>query len=468
MPSCHHNRRPLLVVPLLVVPLLAAALLLGACAEEPTALRLKMVVDPELNGESQLLSVVQNLSLVLDAPEGFVGAPGEGGELSATDVDRDGKLELVLTKPVVGQKSFPLYRLLPGSNAGRSFYVTARGLVGSQVAAVGGSALAKFAVDQSLELSVPLNLRPAYRAPRVVMSLPHDGQQAVPQALANVYVEFSKWIDERSIEKHLHLIWRSPAGDEREVPGVWNLTNISVNELGFPEERTAATFQRKDECLLTSGEFRIVAEAGITDTSGNALDQDALRPGADPFRSTFEVVGSVVPTGAAKDTACATVTAQPGCKSDPECNPDGGSSFICARLGTAAEGACVLNGQSCGAGCPKGTVCAPTATKGGIDARPSGIQVGSAPPANCVPDCRVYGGCPPLFRCDFGRGICEACVGSGPSSQPIDPSTSTSSPNGFVCYLPCPGAPENCGPSMFCNAAEKRCDSCPPDQKACF
>jgi hypothetical protein len=432
-----------------------AALLVASCGDEGTALRLKLVVDPQLNSEAQLLSVVNSIELVLDAQEGFSAVP-DGGELVAKDVDNDGMLELVLTKSVQGLKSFPMYRLLPGSG-GRSFTITARGWVGNQVAAVGGSAPAKFVDGQSAEVTVPLNLRPGFRAPRVIMALPHDGQDAVPQALSSIYVEFSKWIASGSAEKHLRLTTKV-GGADVDVPGTWAFKNIAVTELGYTEERTGATFQRDATCYdLIAGEFHIVAEAAITDTSGAPLVQDAMTSQPNGYRSTFRVVPSADIAPPAANSACVTVKpTQVGCTTLESCNPNGGEAFICVKPADASLAPyCAPSGKTCG-NCPTGYVCAPVATSTD-PSTPAPTVV-----ASCVPDCRANG-CPTMIpgvgavRCNVVSGICDPCLIAAAAN--VAP----------TCNLACPGTPGGCRPGMFCNPDTKQCAPCDPNtQKACF
>jgi hypothetical protein len=436
---------------------IVAALVLAACGEESTALRLKLVVDPALNSEALLLSVVTSIEIVLDAPEGFSALP-EGGELSAKDVDGDGKLELVLQKPVQGLKSFPMYRLLPGSSAGQSFTITARGMVGNQVAAVGGSAPAKFADGQSTEITVPLNLRPGYRAPRVIMALPHDGQNAVPQALSNIYVEFSKWIATSTADKYLHLTTKVN-GVDTAVPGKWSFNNIAVTELGYPEERTGATFQRDAACYdLIAGEFHIDADAKITDTSGAPLVQDAMSSQPNGYRSTFYVTPSTQVAPGTSSSACVTVRpAQVGCTDNGSCNVNGGTDFVCVHPTDASLPAyCAPSGKTCG-NCPTGYVCAPVGT-GSSD--PSGPAPSVT--ASCVPDCRVSG-CPSAIpaigpvRCNVVSGICDPCSPT-PSANAV-----------ATCNLACPGTPLGCRPGTFCDPKTQQCAPCDPStQKTCF
>ena len=372
-------------VPLLVVSCCLMALPCG-CSEVETALQLKLSSDSTLNTEQQILQRVDTLELVLDAPAGFAGAGATGqthGELTASDPDQDGKLELVLRRSVSGE--LPLLRLLPGSNADRSFKITARGLQKNQITAVGGVASASFAEGEVQDLLVPFNLRAGFRQPRVLFSLPHDGQTA-PRALNQIYLEFSKVVAPPGKDQ-LRLIYKG-TGKEATVAGIWQLAQHTVYEMGLPEARTTATLKLPVSCSLNPGAYRIEASALIKDATGDTLDQDLGTAAAEGYVARFSIAGqaTAVACGLSKET----------CKLDSDCGKDKG--FVCQISPGQTEGKCVPgSAKDCTSKiCPKDYVCSPSK---------SGAQ--------CLPDCRTYGGCDSKSYCDKATGICKPCDDPG-------------------------------------------------------
>jgi hypothetical protein len=366
--------------------------LLAACASpDPTALRLRLVHDPELQSEKQILAAVETLELVLDASGGFTGVSSPGqrvGELVATNSDDDAPLELVLGQSLRGRAALPLLRLLPGSNANRSFQITARGTAGGQLAAFGGLSAVRFAPGQALDVLVPFNLRAGFLPPRVLFTLPHDGETKAPATLSQIYLEFSKLVTHESAKAGLKLVYQGKGGDQ-PVPGGWTLGTNQLADLGLPAERTTATFQTGDGCALSPGTYRLEASAAIVDARGAALDQRADNDVADGYVGRFTI------PGAPEAAPCAKPASK--CVGDEDCNDKaadaGTQQWVCDK----GSGKCVLASASCPAlPCPKGYVCQPAAAPG----------AGS----KCVQDCRVLGTCPGVQDyCEASSGLCLPC-----------------------------------------------------------
>ncbi len=375
--------------------LLLALLSHSACdAEDVTALRLRLVFDPELQSERQILSAVERLELVLDASGGFAGLSAAGqrvGELSAADPDGDGVLELVLTRALKGQAALPLLRLLPGKNGNRAFQITARGLAGSELAAFGGLGAVRFAQGASLDVLVPFNLRPAFLPPRVLFTLPHDGETRAPGALGQIYLELSKQVTPESAKAGLRLVYQGTAGDVA-VPGSWVLGENQIDDLGLPTRRTTATFQPGSGCTLSAGSYRIEAAATIVDLAGKPLDQKADTDGPDPYLGRFTI------PGAAEADSCAKTPTS--CKRDEDCGELVLKQYVC----NLATGQCVLGAASCPTlACPKGYVCQPAGTPGAS--------------SKCVQDCRIAGTCAGAQdSCDPATGLCLPC-----DAKSVDP-----------------------------------------------
>jgi len=365
-----------------VAPICLAASLCG-CSDIDTALQLQLTNDATLNTRQQILDGVDTLVLVLDAPAGFAGAGPAGqehGALTATDIDKDGKLELVLQRDLDG--ALPQLRLLPGSNAGSTFKITARGQRQGQTTAAGGVASASFTEGQVRDLSVPFNLRASFRQPRVLFSLPHDGQTA-PAALNQVYLEFSKLVLPPGKDQ-LRLIYKG-TGKEAAVAGTWQLSQHTVFEMGMPEARTTATLKLPPTCSLNPGSYRIEASSQIKDATGKPLDQDVGTAVGEGYVARFTIAG--------KAAAAACGVTKNTCKKDADCGEDKG--FVCQIAPGETEGKCVPGKVTdCKAKiCPSGYVCSPAKTG-----------------AQCLPDCRIYGGCDAKSYCDKDTGLCKPCT----------------------------------------------------------
>jgi len=359
------------IVPIFPIFALTAA---TACTQDDTSIQIRFLVDPTLNTEQQVLLQVDRLELVLDAPQGFAGVTSAGQSFppfTAVNTDQDSALELVVQKDVASDSSLPLVRLLPGSNLDCTFSITARGWKGTQVTALGGAASVRFRQGSHEDLPVPFNLRAGFRAPRVVISQPHDGQQDVPAALGQVYLAFSRPVTVDPQSSQLSVVYDAAGG--LAVPGSWQLSSTKVYELGMPETRTVATLKLAASCpSLSPGSYRIEASTKIVDSSGNRLDQDAGTTQPDPFTASFTISGT--PTG----SPCG---ATPGtCASDKDCGSLQG--FVCQLDATGGSlGKCVPGTTDCaGIQCEtqKGYICIM-----GSD--------GSDGHATCVPDCRVFG-----------------------------------------------------------------------------
>ena len=399
-----------------------------ACSDGETALRLRLLADPSLNTEQQVLAAVQSVQLVLDAAGGFSGVSGAGqqlGPLTAKDVDADGTLELMLARDITPSGDLPLFRLLPGRNASRTFRLTVQGLRGEQIAAIGGLSTAAFSPGEALDLLVPFNLRPAFLPPNVLITLPHDGQGTVPQALDRVYVEFSKQVATPTVDGNLRLLYEGNAGAV-PVPGRWSLGTTDALSLGLTEKRSTATLQI--ECTLSPGTYRLEATPAISDPTGTALDQDAVKAGNDAYVGRFTIPGS---TGSEPCTK-----RQEGCTDSRECNPTTadrpatGDLFVCQSADGSGIRKCTPVPQTCETlRCPDGHVCQ---------------QVRSdSNDVDCVPDCRQRGTCATSNAfCDKQTGECIPCDAAAGQCQP---------PPDEDCKRQC---------EQFCAQSQLECEKC--------
>ncbi len=370
-----------------LVPALLLGLGLAACSGAETAINIRLAPNPELNSERQILALIHSIKLTLDAPGGFKGALTEGQQLGpfiATDVDSDKMLELQLTYPLGVETALPLFRLFPGQNGDRVFQLAARGVTPAvprdEVVATGVVESVRFYAGETIDLMVPFDLRAAYRPPRVVATTPRSSEIGVPSALARLELEFSKPIDRSSLQ-YLTITYDSSAGPRPLAAGKWELRELQVRELGLETKRSVAGFTVDVTCPLSPGTYHLHADALVRDLSGSGLDQDATRDGPDPFDGTF-VVGS---TGEpARSEPC---LGQGGCEGNPDCNPAGGSDYVCL------EHKCIPVKPTCGTlKCDPGYVCDEA----------TGM-------ASCVEDCRKTGFCGGFTYCEEKDGRCWPC-----------------------------------------------------------
>lgn len=417
----------------------------AGCSEDPTAIRIKLVVDPTLNTEQQVLSVINRLQLVLDTESGFSAEPDAA--LSLQNMDTDTDLELVYDQDVHGLTTFPLLRLRPGRDHQMPLEILARGLAGGELAALGDPVSVRFEDDADLEVSVPLDLRARFRPPRVVATLPQDGQDKVPAALGYIYVVFSKWIKPSTMTGNLKLVYQGTGG-EQSVAGAWDHSNSTVTEMGQPEERTTATFKLGD-CSLAPGTYRIEASSSITDTAGNPLDQHALSEQLDSFSATFTL------PGAPGTEPCESTPV--GCQEDSDCDPSTPPQYVCAKDEGADVGQCVPIPTSCDSAvaCPEGYRCE-------SDDNAQVFCIKEEVEVTCSADT-----CPDGYRCE-SEGEQIFCI------REEEPSCSgVTCPEGFACEsgpeggiscvkeeVPCSEDPTVCPQEFRCNDETNQCVPC--------
>jgi hypothetical protein len=356
--------------------------LLASCGGDPeptTTIRLRLTVKPELNTETQVVEALDRIEFVFDARDGFENVPAQGGKvgpLEARDVDKDGEMELVLDESVGESQTFPLIRLLPGSNLARDFSIRAVGFAGDRAAAVGGAAAVKFTEGESIEVAVPLDLCDAHLPPRVLYTVPGPGENLAEldiKSFNSIRVYLSKVIDEATVKDNLRVI-HEPTG--KPVDGGWYLQELQSACLGTPEKRSLALFH-VDGCLLHSGSYRVEASSDITDLQGVALDQTALQQGTDGFESSFSVTRAVPPPY----MPCSGAGGGTGCLEDEDCPPD----ERCEVHPTDPKKNRCVPLPECGVDCPQGYVCSPEIV--------------------CVRDCREAGACA-SGTCSQKSGLC--------------------------------------------------------------
>lgn len=345
---------------------IAGMVLLAACAEDPTAIDLELVSDPNVNTTAQIVGAIDSVLVIVDSPEGLYGPEDarREGNVQIRNADADATdLELVALVPVPRGR-LPLIRLERGGLPDVPIDVTVRGVRGateSTPVAVGRVRGARFEAEHVVTVDVPFNIRPELLPPRVVDVIPRDGDEAPDCAVSAIVVMFSKPMDAASLM----------------APGV-----IAVDP---PPASPSVTVDSSGLVAIVGGgltgedgmtlSYRLTIGTGARDRDLLALDQLPM-DGGQPFEAEF-----VLPCGpgmATPDNPCGSMEPSP---LPPMC--PGGGRLACV------DNRCELVAGCDTARCAEGFVC---------------------DPANgaCVVDCNLYGGesCAADGTCD-ASGLCR-------------------------------------------------------------
>ncbi len=341
---------------------LSCAVLLVAC-EDPEGVDLRLVPDPNLNSEAQVLEALDRIVLVVDSPDGLY-PPGseratDGVQIEDADADPS-DLELVATIPVPSDR-LPLVRLTRGTLPDvalelRFLGVPAEpGAPASVVGRVQGVQLGR----PIEELAIPFNLRPELLPPRVTEVLPGDGAAISGCEVPRLYVMFSRPLDPATIIGAITI-----------APGT--LDEVRLDPSGLTAELRVSGLSGAGDAPLR---WSLSIAASVTDLDGRPLDQVASEPGPQPYDGSFEVT-------------CGPSMENP----DDECGGMSGGPMRCpfGRL-ACVDGYCVP--AACDfAGCGGGTVCDPATGRCTLDCRPWG-EAEVCPEAR--PRCGEDGVCAP-------------------------------------------------------------------------
>lgn len=229
-----------------------------------TSLTLALEPTTTLNTDDEVVAQVERIELHVDAVGGLDGLPntaGIAGEGVAVDRNGDGRLEWVAQIDAAG--ALPEVDLFPGSNLGAQLTVDVFGLTGSTLVALGSRDGLTFREGVATRATIPFDLLPAYRPPRVVAVLPPDGGETpCDQAVTTVTILFSEDIASASLRDAVQFFdnksYRIPA----TVRGAGTVLRFSLGSL------PAAAYS-----VHVTGE--------ILDLDGDALQQ--------PVASAFEV-----------------------------------------------------------------------------------------------------------------------------------------------------------------------------------
>lgn len=345
-------------------PPITLAIALSLCAmgcAAPEGVDLRLVADPNVNLESQVLAEVDSIVLVVDSPDGLY-PPGEeraSDGVQIENADSDPALEVVATVGVP-EDHLPVIRLHRGSLPDASLELRLLGLpaeVGGTPTAIGRVQGARLSSPIE-ELDVPFNLLPELLPPRVTEVLPGDGESAPGCEVPVIVLMFSTPMDEASLAEGVSV-----------TPG--EVTRVALD----PSGRTAQielTGTAAEPPMLT---YRIALAESVTDRRGRPLDQIPSEPGDQAF--AFEAALTCGPGMAIPDIPCETATPpQVGMCPFP-------MRFTCVDQ-TCLPTSCV------GARCDEASVCDPATGR-------------------CEPDCRLWG---EASICPEARPTCDAETGA--------------------------------------------------------
>ena len=421
-----------------MLPIVLSGLFLLSCSSR-TGIKLKIVVDTELNSEQQVTDTVDTLEIVFENIDSTLTNVSEPFRLE--DIDGNGENELIYKAKRNDGATFPLLRLKAGNVVRGATRIYLRGLIGSEIAAIGNAADLTLTTESETEAAVNLNLRPRYRAPRVTAMVPNNGQDQVPTRLAFIYLEFSRWMNVDTLPQALAI--RPISGNATAtVAGKWEFEQATVVENGLTEERTVARFI--PDCAFDKTQYTLDVSANAEAASGEKLDQNAAADGENGFSGQFS-------TDSTGDIVCE----DSFCKNDNDC---GDNNFVCALSGPFI-GKCIPKPEDCrGAlGCPAGSNCVNTSNE----------------TYECINDCRVIDNCTGNSWCKSDTGMCEACEAVDPNCERFACAAFTQCETGRYCdgafcrrckEFECCSKPTDCPSTHYCafNADDNPHTRCEP------
>lgn len=353
-------------------PLHIVALLFAVGCSTPTAIDLSVVTNPTLTDRQALLSQLERMELVLDSDEGLyaLSSVRDLGALRIEDVDSDGSAELI-SEFEMGSK-LPLIRLERG---GLDPYVTLmvklRGYGADNLHLASGELRNVFFSEGNVDRRLlEFNYLPAFQAPRVKQTVPHNGAEA--SVTESVHIIFTTKMDSTTVGQQgvVQVLRVTPAGAEEPLAA----SQLSILDQASPTgDFTTVTFVPTEPLLQGTYRIRVSTAARAHGAPHHALDQIPGEPGEQDFVAQF-----VVPMGAELVAA-------------PALDP---------------------MGQECGMGgtdCPPGLSCDTElgACLPEVCECPDPALICDPVWMTCMPDCRLTGSdaCPPEWSCD-SEGLC--------------------------------------------------------------
>jgi len=254
------------------------------CGEEPggTALDLELTPDPNLNTVEQVASAIETIVLVLDSPDGLYppGSEQVVGNVQIKNVDTDAECEVVVLVPVPDGR-LPWVRIRRGGlpqEAPLTIRVSGLARGGSTTAIASGSVEGiLFEEGEVASVSIPFDLGPEVRAPRVEEVLPPDGGQAPGCAVAEVTILFSESMDETSVTA------RGAIRITRDA------TDVDISEVRLSGSGYIATVVPTGLSGAGMLHYRLTVSTSVVDLDGNALDQTSAQDGNQQFVGEFQL-----------------------------------------------------------------------------------------------------------------------------------------------------------------------------------
>jgi hypothetical protein len=249
--------------------LVGVGVLAPSCVDDPVGIDVSLYADLRLNTLEQVLDTTDSLEVVLDSADGlyFPGDEMDDGTIAIRDADGDpSDLELVarVAEPTA---RLPRIRIQRGGLGNVPIEVTILGYAGTTVVAEG--AFPAMLTNSHVEVSVPFNLVPEFRAPRVERVIAAAAPGCTPPLLSII---FSRPILATSVQ--------GPGVFTFEPGGAPTLVIIdSVEGLGS----VALVRPPADVATGTNVKFKLTVATSIVDEVGTQLDQTPFEDGPQPF-----------------------------------------------------------------------------------------------------------------------------------------------------------------------------------------
>lgn len=271
--------------------------LLAVGCSTPTAIDLSLVTDPNYTDESALLAEIETLELILDAPQGLypLSSAREMGSMRIEDVDNDGAAELVTSFDVGGK--LPMIRVEQGGlDSDVAVDVLVRGIGATGRLASGENFGLSFDEGKVTSRALVFNTLPTHRAPKVMQTVPANGQELDMVAL--IQIVFSKRMEATALLQP-GVVRIVKVGSNNEEEDVTSGASVKVNHqstangetstvtLEFLPQETGGT----PTSPLDFGTYRIHVSTDAIEEAGDrrALDQAPGTAGNQPFMAQFSI-----------------------------------------------------------------------------------------------------------------------------------------------------------------------------------